>query len=84
MTEPQILTADLAGISGSILMTNISIGSTKKSSGYTRIATTANSAFVDKKVKKGRRYFYKVRAVRTGNGTIYGAFIAPKQSGKVR
>lgn len=58
--------------------------STKKSSGYSRFATTAKKSFVDKKVKKGKRYFYKVRAVRAGNGTIYGAFTAPKQSGKVR
>lgn len=58
--------------------------STKKSSGYSKVATTANRAFVDKKVKKGKRYYYKVRAVRAGNGTIYGAFTAPKKSGKVR
>ena len=58
--------------------------STKKSSGYKKIATTENRAFVDKKVKKGKRYFYKVRAVRAGNGTIYGAFTVPKRSGKVR
>lgn len=58
--------------------------STKKSSGYSKIATTKNRAFVDKKVKKGKRYYYKVRAVRAGNGTVYGAFTAPKQSGKFR
>lgn len=58
--------------------------STKKSSGYSKIATTENRAFVDKKVKKGKRYYYKVRAVRAGNGTVVGAFTAPKQSGKVR
>lgn len=58
--------------------------STKKSSGYSKIATTKNRAFVDKKVKKGKRYYYKVRAVRAGNGTVYGAFTAPKQSGKVK
>lgn len=58
--------------------------STSKTKGYTRVATTSSRKFVDKKVKKGKRYYYKVRAVRTWNVTLYGSYTAPKLSGKVR
>lgn len=38
--------------------------STKSSSGFSKIATTTALKYVDKKAKKGKRYYYKVRAVR--------------------
>ena len=58
--------------------------STKKGSGYKKIATTTKAKYVDKKVKKGKRYYYKVRSVRTGHGTVYSAFSAIKRSKKVK
>ena len=41
----------------------------------------------DKKVKKGKRYYYKVKALRGSNGKsgiAYSAYTAPKRSGKVK
>ena len=59
--------------------------STKKSKGYAKVATTAKLKITDKKkLKKGKKYYYKVRAVRTGNGTVRSAFTGAKQSGKVK
>ena len=58
--------------------------STSKTKGYTRVATTSSRKFVDKKVKKGKRYYYKVRAVRCWNVTVFGSYTSPKRSGKVR
>ncbi len=59
--------------------------STKKSSGYKRIATTTKVKYVDKKVKKGKRYYYKVKSVRAvGHGTVKSGFSAKKRSGKVK
>jgi hypothetical protein len=61
--------------------------STKQSSGYKLIKTTTQKSFVDKKVKKGKRYYYKVRAVNGGadfQGTAYGKFTSPKRSSKVK
>lgn len=58
--------------------------STKKSSGYKKIATTTKTKYVDQKVKKGKKYYYKVRTVRTGNGTVRSAFTSPKYTAKVK
>ena len=59
--------------------------STKKSKGYAKVATTAKLKITDKKkLKKGRKYYYKVRTVRTGNGTVRSGFTSPKRSGKVK
>lgn len=56
--------------------------STKKSSGYSKIATTSSTKYTDKKAKKGKTYYYKVRSVRkTG---IKSKFTSPKKSGKVK
>lgn len=38
--------------------------STKKSSGYKKVKTTSSSKYTDKKVKKGKKYYYKVKSVR--------------------
>ena len=58
--------------------------STKKSSGYQKIATTTGAKYVDKKVKKGKKYYYKVRSVRTGNGTVKSSYTGAKRTGKVK
>lgn len=56
--------------------------STKKSSGYKRIKTIKKGSvvsFTNKKLKKGKKYYYKVRAYRTVNGKrVYGAYSAVK------
>ena len=39
---------------------------------------------MDTKVKKGKKYYYKVRTVRTGNGTAYSAYTGAKRTGKVK
>lgn len=51
--------------------------STRKNSGYKKVGICSNQqlAFVDRKVKSGRTYYYKVRACRTVSGVkIYGAY----------
>lgn len=61
--------------------------STKKSSGYKKTASTTKTKYIDKKAKKGKRYYYKVRAVRgstSGAGVIYSGYTSPKRSGKVK
>ena len=58
--------------------------STQKSKGYKKIATTTKTKYVDSKVKKGKKYYYKVRTVRTGNGTAYSAYTGVKGTGKVK
>lgn len=60
--------------------------STKKNRNYKRIKITTKKKFVDKKVKKGKRYYYKVRAVRNANykGKIFSKFTTPKRSKKVK
>lgn len=60
--------------------------STKKSKGYKKVATISGKKYTDKKVKRGKRYYYKVRALRgNGNsGIAYSSYTAPKRSGKVK
>ena len=58
--------------------------STQKSKGYQKIATTTTTKYVDTKAKKGKKYYYKVRTVRTGSGTVYSAYTGAKRTGKVK
>jgi hypothetical protein len=60
--------------------------SVKKGSGYKKIATIKGAKYTDKKVKKGKRYYYKVRAVRgaTKSGIARSAFTTPIRSKKVK
>lgn len=58
--------------------------STQKSKGYQRIAATTKTKYVDNKAKKGKQYYYKVRTVRTGSGTVYSAYTGAKRTGKVK
>lgn len=52
--------------------------STKKNSGFKTIATTSKNSYADKKVKKGKTYYYKVRAMKAVKGsTVYGNFTKP-------
>ena len=58
--------------------------STQKSKGYKKIATITKNKYVDTKAKKGKKYYYKVRTVRTGSGTAYSSYTGAKRTGKVK
>ena len=52
---------------------------TEKNDSYKRIYTTSKTKVVNKSLKKGRTYYYKVRAYKTVKGKkIYGAYSAVK------
>ena len=52
---------------------------TKKNGSYKRIFTTTKTKVVNKSLKKGKTYYYKVRAYKTVKGKkIYGAYSAVK------
>lgn len=57
--------------------------STKKSSGYKRVTTikkASTTSYTNKKLKKNKRYYFKVRAYRTVNGKkLYSKYSSPKQ-----
>ncbi|WP_290772559.1 hypothetical protein [Anaerofustis sp.] len=55
--------------------------STKKTKGYKKVKTTTSYKFTDKKLKKGKRYYYKVRTVR---GSIKSSFSKPIKTAKVK
>lgn len=55
--------------------------SAKKTKGYKKIKTTTSAKFTDKKAKKGKRYYYKVRTVRGG---VKSSFTKPIRSKKVK
>ena len=49
--------------------------------------SVSGTKYTDKKVKKGKRYYYKVKALRGSNGKsgiAYSAYTATKRSGKVK
>lgn len=58
--------------------------STSKNSGYKKIGTTSSAQYTDKKVKKGKAYYYKVKSVRSVRGTVKSAFSSAAKSGKVK
>ena len=57
---------------------------TKKNGKYKKIATTKKTKYVDKKVKKGKKYFYKVKSVRNYNKTVTSKFSKIAKSKKVK
>lgn len=52
--------------------------STKKSSGYKKIATVSKNSYTDKKLTTGKRYYYKVKACFNKNVTKYSKTISVK------
>lgn len=53
--------------------------STKKSSGYKRLTTTNKLSYTKSKLKKGKKYYFKVRAYKELNKKkIYGSFSSVK------
>lgn len=52
--------------------------STSKNGKYKCIKTTTAKTYIDKKVKKGKRYYYKVKAYSNSNKTYYGKLSAVK------
>lgn len=67
----------VSGASGYVVMR-----STKKNSGFKTVKTIKKGStvsFTNKKLKKGKKYYYKVRAYKKVNGIkIYGAYSAVK------
>lgn len=57
--------------------------STKKSGGYKKIGTTSSTKYVDRKVQKGQRYYYKVRSYRSSTD-LQSRYSKAKRSGKVK
>lgn len=49
--------------------------STKKSSGYKKIATVSKNSYTNKKLTTGKRYYYKVKAFVDGNIASYSKII---------
>ena len=58
--------------------------STKKSGGFSKIGTSKTTKHVDKKAKKGKTYYYKVKTVRNVSGKVTSGFSAAAKSGKVK
>lgn len=56
---------------------------TKKNGKYTKVKTITKAStvkFTDKKVKKGKTYYYKVRAYKKASGTkVYGTYSAARK-----
>lgn len=57
--------------------------STSKYGPYSHIKTTTSAKYVDKKVKKGKRYYYKVRSYRSETD-ISSSYSGVAKSGKVK
>ena len=58
--------------------------SATKAGKYKRIATVKTNTRADKNVARGKKYFYKVRAVRDVHGTVRSGYSAIAPSGKVK
>lgn len=56
----------------------------KKAKKYKLIGSTSKLKFVDKKVKKGNKYKYKVRSYRYGKGTVKSKFTSVRTTKKVK
>ena len=58
--------------------------STKKNKGFKKIATVSGNTYKDKKVKRKKIYYYKVKSVRTGRGTVRSGFSKTVKTKKVK
>ena len=58
--------------------------SAKKSTGFKRIATVKGKKYVDKSAKRGQKYYYRLRTVRTKYGTVRSGWSKAARSGKVK
>jgi hypothetical protein len=58
--------------------------STSRYGSYKKVKTTSGTSFTDRHVRKGKKYYYKVRSVRSVRNTIRSSFSSVKKSGKVR
>ena len=73
----------VAGVKGYVIYRSL-----KKKSGYTEVKTIKKAGtvkFTDKKVKKGKKYFYKIRAYKDYNGNqLFGAYSKVLKTAKVK
>ena len=56
--------------------------STKSTSGYKKVITTSKTSYKTPKLTKGKTYYFKVRAIKTINGSTYYGHWSNKVSGK--
>ena len=56
--------------------------STKSTSGYKKVITTSKTSYKTTKLTKGKKYYFKVRAIKTINGSTYYGHWSNKVTGK--
>jgi hypothetical protein len=58
--------------------------STSRQGRYKKVKTTSGRSFTDRSVRSGKKYYYKVRSVRSVRGRIRSSFSSVKESERVR
>ena len=56
--------------------------STKSTSGFKKVITTSKTSYKTTKLTKGKKYYFKVRAIKTINGATYYGHWSNKVTGK--